>query len=510
MKAKRIVSLLLCLVMILATCGCGGSNTKSNHLRLQRNDWSDDVKTAINDLLAAHGADSDNYAEDTYAVFDFDNTSSIFDIEEQLCIYQIETMTFAIEPKDLPTVLLTDLSDKDADLSEYELIKGSYQNIIDDITNAYSYLWENYGPFTPKGLDESKQAEIQKEDQWKEFGTKLRLLYELVYDVESSSVAYPWVLYWFTGMTEQEVYDLAYKSHSKYSKLTTSEVTWTSPESIKSNIGSVSYTWTSGFGVTENIKELWKTLQDNGIDVWVCSASCTGAVRAAIDVLGLHDYCTGMLGMTTKKDANGKYVTSYDYETGCGFYADEDGKWTQMTRPIKAQTFGEGKVQSISNAIAPEYKNHGPIAGFMDSTGDFNFCTEFKTLKLVCCFNRASRKVTDGGGLVAEMAMYEKNILKYDFETAEKNEDTLYVLQGRDENGMRSFRNSNSTLRYGSTEEKLFANEDNVAQLEYIINNNMTVADAFKTFAINTPAEKSPLKIKTGFFESYAGYHTVD
>ncbi len=494
--------------MILSVCGCGKAT--ENHLRLQRTDWSEDVKTAVNDLLESYGVDSSAYVEDTYAVFDFDNTSSVFDIEEQLCIYQIETMSFAITPDEIAGILLTDLSDKDADLSEYGLIKGSYQDIVNDIAKAYKYLWNTYGPFTAKGLDEGKAAKVQKDEQWLEFGTKLRLLYELVYDVESSKVAYPWVLYWFTGMTEQEVYDLAYKSHLKYSKLETSEVTWTSPETITSGIGSVSYTWTSGFSVTENIRELWKTLQDNGIDVWVCSASCTGAVRAAIDVCGLHDYCTGMTAMTTKTDSSGKYITSYDYETGCGFYADSDGKWTKMTRPTKAQTFAEGKVEAISNAIAPEYKNHGPIAGFMDSTGDFNFCTEFKTLKLVCCFNRASRKVTDGGGLVAEVAMYEKNTLGYDFKTADEKGDTLYVLQGRDENGMRSFRNSNATLRYNSAEEKLFSNEDNQTQLDYIITNAMTVSEAFNTFAVKKSAEESPLNIKTGFFDSYSGYHTVD
>lgn len=115
-----------------------------------------------------------------------------------------------------------------------------------------------------------------------------------------------------------------------------------------------------------------------------------------------------------------------------------------------------------------------------------------------------------GGGVIAEVAMYEKDTLHYDLKTANANADTLYVLQGRDENGMRSFRNSNATLRLGQTEEKLFANEDNQTQLDYMIQQNMTVADAINTFAVKTAAEDSPLHIKTGFFASYGGYHTVD
>ena len=42
----------------------------------------------IGGLMAAYGVDSKTPAETPYAVFDFDNTSSIFDVEEQLSIYQ--------------------------------------------------------------------------------------------------------------------------------------------------------------------------------------------------------------------------------------------------------------------------------------------------------------------------------------------------------------------------------------------------------------------------------------
>ena len=42
----------------------------------------------------------------SYVVFDFDNTCSIFDVEEQLAIHQLKTMTFAITPEKLPDVLV--------------------------------------------------------------------------------------------------------------------------------------------------------------------------------------------------------------------------------------------------------------------------------------------------------------------------------------------------------------------------------------------------------------------
>lgn len=500
---KKIFVLLLTVCMVLTTTACFGS---TEHQRLVRNDWASDVKVGINDFLASYGKDSKNYKKDTYVVFDFDNTCSIFDVEEQLAIYQLQTMSFEIEPTKLPDVLLTGLS-YEGDIDG----KGSYEDWADDICNAYKYLYETYGPFTAEGISELPYLlEIHEDPMWSEFATKMRAMYDLVYDAESASVAYPWILYWFTGMTEQQVYNLAFKSHTMYKGLHTSEIHWKAPYVEGSKVPfEVTYDWTCGTQVTENIKELWSAFKDNGIDVWVCSASSTDVIRAGIDAWGLHDYCTGLIAMTNKLE-NGVYVNEYDYDTGCGWYAKANGVWAKMTTPEKAQTQGVGKVTAITNAIAPEYNNHGPIAGFMDSTGDFNFCTEYETLKLVVCFNRASRKVTDGGGVIAEVAMYQKDTLQYNFAKADANGDTLYLLQGRDENGLRTLRPSNKTLVLGSDTEKLFKNEDNETQLQYMIDNNMTTKDAINKFAVKTSADAqgNTLGFAYGFLTKYTGYHS--
>ena len=515
---KRIALLSLLLAgCLLLTSACGKSQkpettqpteAKEKTVLLARNDWAADVKAALNDLMTTYGKYGTSPAEKPYAVFDFDNTSSIFDVEEQLSIYQLSVMAFAIEPNNMKAVLLSDLLDVDRDLTEYGYGKGSLNDWIADITAAYAALWEAYGPFTAKGVAADRLDGMQADPQWQEFATKMRALYSLVYDAQSSNVAYPWVTYWFAGMTEDEIYDLALKGFNEYKDVDSSTVTWTSPETLESKAGVVSYEWTSGIQVTENIKELWRALDANGIDVWVCSASATGVIKAAVDTFGLHEYCTGMLGMTNQTDDSGKYIAACDVENGCCYYADWDGGWTQMTRPTKAQTQGVGKVTAITNAIVPEYGGHGPIAGFMDSTGDFNFCTEFKTLRLVVCFNRANRKVTDGGGLCAELAVYQKDTLGYDLAKANAAGDTLYVLQGRDENGKRTLRSSNKTLLLGQSEETLFKNADNEAQLQKMIDDNMTTKDILNTWSVKQKANENGFVFDTGFLTEYAGYHS--
>ena len=530
---KKFLALLLALVMVLSFAACNNTEEPDNSqseqpsesesqseveepfvaVHAERDDWADDVKAAINALVDTYGKASATYA-DPYVVFDFDNTCSIFDVEEQLAIHQLNTMTFAITPEELPAVLeegLGDLAEVRDDAKAYSVKEEatSYQAVVNDIVKAYTYLWEAYGPFTAAGLDEAKQAEIQADPQWLEFATKMRVMYSFVGDAESADVAYPWILYWFTNMTEQEVYDLAYASHTKYSAVETREDTWTSPE-IESEAGQMTVTYYMGTTVSENVKELWKVLDENGIDVWVCSASATDPIRAAIDAWDLHQYCTGMLAMTNVVGEDGKYEHHYDYENGCGWLANEDGTWTRDTLPTKAQTQGVGKTTAIVNAILPKYNNHGPVAGFMDSTGDFNFCTEFETLRLVICFNRANRKLKDGGGLIAAMSKYERDVLGYDFAKADAAGDTLYVLQGREENGLRGMRNSNATMRLGATEEKLFADQESFdAIIKYWTDNNMSVKDALDTFAIKTAAdaEGNLIGYQYGCLKAYDGYH---
>ena len=467
--------------------------------------WNPYVKQAIDDFIATYGG-----TENAYVVFDFDNTTSIFDVEEQLAVYQLQVMAFAFTPEEIENILFTELGDHDEDRTDLGYGNGSYQDWVDDIEAAYTYLYNTYGPFDADGLDAAGQAEIQADPMWAEFATKMRAMYDLVYDAESPAVAYPWVLYWFTGMTEQEVYDLAYASHSYYGAVESEYVTWTSPE-IESKVGVVEYEWTSGTGVSKEMQWLYKALDEAGIDVWVCSASAIDPIRAAIDAFGLHDYVTGVIAMVRTQDENGKYVTSYDYETGYGWFAIDGGEWVEDDVALGAQTQGVGKVTAINNVILPKYDYVGPLAGFMDSTGDYNFCTEYANLKLVINFNRASRKVTDGGGVIAELAIYQRDYLGYD-SLAEANAagDTYYVIQGRQENGLRGFLASDYTLRLGKSSGLLFREDKNFDQLLYMIKNDMTTEEIINMFALKTSADDSVLGFKYGFLADYAGYHNIE
>lgn len=522
---RKIIALALAVIMVLtlASCGKKGGNGKAEESvkEIELATWSPVVRNAINEMMTKYGKFSKTYDDTTYVVFDFDNTCTIFDVEEQLAVYQLQHMAFAqdMDKEKLEEVLMTGLGDPTVPRgTDYSSKDATYMNWVTDITKAYGKLYDKYGPFSPRGLAEEAAEEVQATDEWKEFATKMRAMYDLVYDSESADVAYPWVLYWFTGFTEDEVYSLAKASHEAYKEVESEYVTWTSPK-IKSKAGICECEWTSGVSVTDNIKELMSALKENGIKVYICSASLSDVVRAAVDVFGLHEYVDGVMAMTNKVE-DGKYINEYDYETGYAWTPAADGKWEKGDKATKAQTQGEGKVTAINNVLVKEYK-HGPIAGFMDSTGDFNFCTEYETLKVVCCFNRASRKVTDGGGLIAELSVYQNRELGYDFAAAEKAGDIYYVLQGRDENGFRSLRDSDATVRLDESEEDahIFRNYGegelnlNEIQLDYMKENNMTTEEIINTLSIKTEEKSKDNKLgfEYGFLEKkdFSGYRSI-
>ena len=453
-------------------------------------DWSPDAKKALNSFIRSER----NQKEKPYVVVDFDNTCSIFDISEQLMIYQLETMCFNLSPEAFSQMAMTGMG----------AYPESLQKVLRDIVGGYQDLYNRYGPFTPNGVDNNTAVKMREDPAWKNFAIGMGRMYDLLQDYMTADEAYLWTMGWFAGMTGEEIYQMAKRSHELYSSVETLKRSWTGEAGTHS--------WIDGVSVTDNIRELWKALYENGIDIWVCSASEVAPVRAAVDVFGLHDYCKGVIAMTMARDSAGRYIPEYDFTNGHGFLAGPDGSWIEDDIPTRTQPWGKGKVEAIRNCLVPRYGGKGPLAGFMDSSGDFNFCTEFSSMRLVICFNRANRKVTEGGGLIAEVAMYEKEALGYNLKKATKAGDILYILQGRDENGMRSLRPSEKTIRLGEKTPKVFDGEDNARSLEYFKEKHLTVKEILETYSIATDVSdpSNPLGFSYGFLDRYDGYKSKE
>ena len=266
-----------------------------------------------------------------------------------------------------------------------------------------------------------------------EFAAKLRFMYGNLGDYFDHAVSYPWVGYLFTGMTPDEVQKLAAASHQYWADYGRyAEETWTSPVELPGKTGIVSIDFITGLTFTDELKDLYATLQTNGIDVYIVSASPIDTVLAANETMGYNLPEDHVYAMRNKLGEDGRYINEYNYDWG------GEGKY--------AQTQGEGKSTIITNFIAPQYDNAGPLMVFGDSSGDWNMMTDWMEsgdTELGVIFNRYRKPGSDP-------------IWQGSNEAAQSigDPDARFVLQGRDEN-TGELRPSEKSILLGETDEVL-------------------------------------------------------
>lgn len=87
------------------------------------------------------------------------------------------------------------------------------RSVIDDAAKAYASL---YKKGLVKPTSSTLSTETQNDPDYLEFRAKMRWLYDAIGDTMDVSVSYPWSTYWYTGMTPQQVYDMAYQCDAYY------------------------------------------------------------------------------------------------------------------------------------------------------------------------------------------------------------------------------------------------------------------------------------------------------
>ena len=407
---------------------------------LKSPNWEPNAKKVLNDMMDMYGKASPKYdaKNKPYTVFDCDNSITILDVEEQLAIYQLEHLRFAIRPDQMYDILVTGVPDVNKDLGK-DYDHKTVKVIAEDAAAAYKKLFDK-GYVAVDNSKEAKMKEWMATDDWKEFATKSRWLYDAICDVFDAAVGYPWITYWFAGMTPAQVERLAAESHTYYSKRAEADAAfwqkckWTSPKDYPgSKGGQITIGFNQGVTVSPELKELIAALDANGIDMWINSASYLDVIKAVPGVFGLKGV-EGVVAMTNVvKD--GVITNEYDYA-------------------FHPQTQGVGKSETIDKIIRPKYKGRGPILGVMDSQGDFNFCSEYKDTAVVLDLNRARK---DDAGLIAAIALWQDKH-GITLKKALAMGDTRYVLQGRNENGGKLWA-KNTCLRLGKDKEELLSSK---------------------------------------------------
>ena len=119
--------------------------------------------------------------------------------------------------------------------------------------------------------------------------------------------------------------------------------TWVSPESLKGEAGQVEIKFKRGVRAVKEMQNLYKTLQDNGIEVYVVSASFRDVVVpfATKEKFGYNITEDHVYGMELVKNDSGVIQSEYNNDY--------------------FQTQGEGKQKTIKKFIADKHGNQDPI-----------------------------------------------------------------------------------------------------------------------------------------------------
>ena len=330
--------------------------------------WEDKNFQAINKLIERHGKDSKTYNKNhkPFAVFDWDNTSIIGDVEEALLYYMVTNVTFKMNPDEFYDLIRKNVDKKDYDIRFNNIFnqRVNIDLVSEDIKSSYEKLYQNLGKFEgDMSIDEIKDT-----DYYNEFVTKMLYRYKASSYDKNAEDPYCWMSFLLKNYKSEEVYDLCKRAFAKMKKENIREEEFLSPD-IKSKAGRVSIKYFVGIRVLDEMVDLYKSLEENGIDCYIVSASFIDIVRAfATD----EDNNYGMdkekvLGLRLMKDYEGRILPKFDRKF-----------------PI---TIREGKVQTINKFIKND-RNYGPIMVGGDSDGDFEMLTNFDETEISLIINR--------------------------------------------------------------------------------------------------------------------------
>lgn len=310
-----------------------------------------------------------NKNKGNYVVFDWDYTSIYQDTQENLFRYQIDNLKFKMTPEEFKKAIRKDIPADDF-AEEFKNVDGQKINIEkigEDLDKDYIFLYENYIKNRKMTLEE-----IQKTEEFKDFRGKLAFLYEAIGGTFSHDIAYPWVLYLFTGMTPAEVKELAKEANDFGIGNKLDKYVLESSDTLKGKAGKVSNMYKSGLRIQPETANLFHAFKNNGIEVYVVSASLEEVVEvfATDRSYGYNLPVENIFGMRLEM---------------------KDEKFTPEYRKDYPQTQTKGKVEAINKFIKPKHKGKEPILVAGDSSGDYNMMTEYKDIQLLLLMKREGK-----------------------------------------------------------------------------------------------------------------------
>jgi phosphoserine phosphatase len=380
--------------------------------------WAPRNYMIMSKFIAETGKHSPDYnpSKKPYAVFDWDNTAISGDCEDALMYYMIANLKFP--SRGFLNIMKSALPEGSSKLKNSEDKDVGYTDIFDDVQKDYDFILQNYEGY--EGM--MSLAAIKETVQYKDFRAKMTALMDSLYDTLSYKSYLSLQAKMFAGVSANKLEALSYEADINALAAGTEKIELKSPEDLRGKAGVIAARFSWAVRLTPEMTNLIHVLQDNGIDVYVVTASPEYLVRefASNPVFGCNLRKENVFGIRLH---------------------EKDGRLMPILAPDWPVTVEEGKTELIRKVLVPRY-GHGPDLICGDSDGDYYMLGDFSDTRLHLLVNRVPKT----------------KIKKFCIEAVKEmnSPKPKYILQGRDENTGQWIPDE-STIKLGKKEKKLIA-----------------------------------------------------
>ncbi len=322
---------------------------------LERGNWLAKNKERLEKLI------EEKAFQDNYVVFDCDFTCIFYDVQDNIFTYQVENLLFNLNPQEFSKMIRFEIPQdipfkKTPSLECRELTAG---DLSKDLDARYEFLYKNY-----EGFEGSMSLEeISKTEEYIDFKAKIHALASHCYAIGGPDLCQSVS----TGFSIEELEKVAEQSIDAGLKDKIAVYTIESSQKLKGRAGLVHASYRKGIRLQAEVQDLFAKLQQNGIKVYICSASQIDPVR----VLGTNPkYGYNVDGVFGRRRIikDGIICNEYDHSV--------------------PPTHGKGKAETIAKLIAPKHNSKAPIIVAGDSDGDFYMMNEYKDEALILIMGR--------------------------------------------------------------------------------------------------------------------------
>lgn len=330
---------------------------------MPRGNWSKVPYKALCQLMKECKAEADAAGHNVnYAIFDYDNTTVLQDVELACTAWQIENLRFKFTPDQVESLFSYSIPDLDKALPGIGAEGISSRMLISDIASDYRSMLQIAGVSCGWELTTEQLDEVQQMPEFLDIRAKIWCLYEGLFFAFSYHEAFPVLMAMFHGLTYPEVDALMKEGiAAQVAKGRLGDVIWESPE--MGEAGKVSYIIPDGLALSKEMRNLYKALPENGIDVYVYSAS----MEAVVEAMACNP---AYLGLDTAQVFSLRLVKG------------EDGLVSQDYLPGYVQPYKTGKTEAIRTYTTPKYDGRDPVLIGGDSNGDYSMLTSFPDMRV--------------------------------------------------------------------------------------------------------------------------------